>query len=685
MDYILKLSDSLELYLLNDEFNINRAAGAVNGTSAEPTGGTRTVVDTNGKLSITGGQLSILSNNSAWGPIIYYPQVTRTAGKILVDQFTVSSAAEGYPLGWRTSTGGQGQAGAFAYYIGSLYFEDSGVFGNENTKVAESLGTGTTYQLASVLRGTGAYGFIKGGVYTNWTLLYSHNSNSTATLYPAISNYSAVFTSDNIRIPTATWLPTPLAYDTFTRADGAIGSSETTGPDSQTTPSLAWTGGAISSNKNVITPTLGGELWDADASVFTSGTYAWVAQSTNTLANVSNSLEVTYVDNSYGVTEYLRDASDLSSNLTIGQWYGLQFDAKVNAGSSVEFKLYDTVNILGPTITNTDFQTQHIAFRGLSTTGSYLYHRLMGTGEKTYWDNLSLKPLTLSSLFSSVSTSDADVIADANVTMTAGTQAGLVLNLDSTSSPANFLIAYHDGTNVYLDKNVGGTYTNLISATTTYSAGATLRVITYHSDASTLKVRVYYNNAMVGTEQTVTDAGIRENTLHGLFSTYSGNTFDNFTLWARGTGGEYNGLDDTRGISEVTMVEIRKFLSDGINFSDSLIKRVVTPKLENLILLETPIKVLNIAKIESQSFSEKVANNETISFSENLSIIESIKLGQDRKLSVNDSLTISESLARTGDTLRLVFVENVNLSVLIDSAYFIRRAGDTAFMRTNYP
>ncbi|KKS80326.1 MAG: hypothetical protein UV55_C0042G0001, partial [Candidatus Gottesmanbacteria bacterium GW2011_GWC1_43_10] len=178
----------------------------------------------------------------------------------------------------------------------------------------------------------------------------------------------------------------------------------------------------------------------------------------------------------------------------------------------------------------------------ISATATYIRNQGMGAGEIAYWDNLTLKPLTLSSLFSSVSTSDKDVVASADVTMTAGTQAGVVTNLDSASSPANFLIAYHDGTRVKLDKNVAGTYTNLISAIATYSAGATLRVITYHSDASTLKVRVYYNNALVGTEQTVTDAGIISNTLHGLFSTYSGNTFDNFTLFARGSDGEYAGI-----------------------------------------------------------------------------------------------------------------------------------------------
>jgi len=143
-------------------------------------------------------------------------------------------------------------------------------------------------------------------------------------------------------------------------------------------------------------------------------------------------------------------------------------------------------------------------------------------------DDFSTKPLTLSSLFSTVSTSDADVIADANITLTAGTQAGLVLNLDSTSSPANFIIVYHDGTSVKVDEAVAGVYTNKQTTTVTYSAGATLRAIREGT-----KLRVYYNNALVGAELTMT---ANTNTKHGLFSTYSGNSFDNFTLWPRGSG-----------------------------------------------------------------------------------------------------------------------------------------------------
>jgi len=247
--------------------------------------------------------------------------------------------------------------------------------------------------------------------------------------------------------------------------------------------------------------------------------------------------------------------------MTTGLWYTLNLNTKVNAGTSVRIGVNDGISLqYGRNETATTFTPYVTTFRARQSSSAYMVLNGMGTGEIFWIDDLSVKPLTLSSLFSSVSTSDADVIADANVTLTAGTQAGLVTNLDSTSTPANFLIAYHDGTNVKLDKNVAGTYTNLISAAATYSAGATLRVITYTSSGS-LKVRVYYNNALVGSEQTVSDAGIISNTKHGLFSTYSGNTFDNFTLWARGTGNEYVNLPDTdltatRAIPRPTLCQI---------------------------------------------------------------------------------------------------------------------------------
>src|SRR3990167_5136885 len=63
-------------YLLRDIFNDNRSAGAVNGTLINP--GTRTVTDTNSKLSIAGGVLDFATGGAGTGnPGLWYDAQTR--------------------------------------------------------------------------------------------------------------------------------------------------------------------------------------------------------------------------------------------------------------------------------------------------------------------------------------------------------------------------------------------------------------------------------------------------------------------------------------------------------------------------------------------------------------------------------------------------------------------------------
>ena len=511
-------------YTLNDQFTTDRSAGAVNGTSAEPTGGTRTVVDTNSKLSISSSQLSFATGGVAEGnPGLWYPVETRTAGKIMLG--TVTASGGDIDIGFDS-----GQAGNIREGLGlspGALITFVRMAGNSITTGA--MVSGTTYQTASVLRSTGMYYYIKGGTYTNWTLLYI-SSVSAGNMYPGLTANAttAIFTADNIRIPTSTWLPTPLAYDTFTRGDGAIGSSETTGPDSQTTPSLAWTGGAISSNKNVITPSLGSELvtnggFDTDTTNWTA-LYSSLSSVAGGYSNNALQIETTAGSVRGGV------AYQLISSSGLGKWYTLSLYHKNGTVGGRILVGSPGVNNIDLGNQNDDNWTNHIySFRGSQNdTNLSLLSNSLTVGATSLYDSVSVKQLTLSSLFSSVSTSDADVIADANVTLTAGTQAGLVLNLDSTSSPANFIIVYHDGTSVKVDEAVAGVYTNKQTTTVTYSAGATLRAIREGT-----KLRVYYNNALVGAELTMT---ANTNTKHGLFSTYSGNTFDDFTLWPRGSG-----------------------------------------------------------------------------------------------------------------------------------------------------
>jgi len=160
--------------------------------------------------------------------------------------------------------------------------------------------------------------------------------------------------------------------------------------------------------------------------------------------------------------------------------------------------------------------------RKLATVG-----RTQVAGRTTWYiDDASVKALTLSDLIACVEAGRADVVASVELdTVVKFTQAGLIVNLDDEAMPANFVVAYHDGTNCRLDKCVAGTYTSVINAAVAYAAGATIQV-----QKSGTSYKLYYNGAQVGVTSTISDAGIINNTKHGLFSTYSGNQLDDFSL-----------------------------------------------------------------------------------------------------------------------------------------------------------
>ncbi len=143
--------------------------------------------------------------------------------------------------------------------------------------------------------------------------------------------------------------------------------------------------------------TLGSDLFNVGAGVFTSGTYSWVPYGTNTIENDSNSLKVTYVNNSQCAYDFLRSGdSDLSSDMVIKNLYKLTVDAKVNAGSSVRLnKSFGGSDSNNSIITVTDFTT--VIFYGTaqsSVRDSYINFSLMGSGEIIWLDNLVLKNVT---------------------------------------------------------------------------------------------------------------------------------------------------------------------------------------------------------------------------------------------------------------------------------------------------
>lgn len=274
---------------------------------------------------------------------------------------------------------------------------------------------------------------------------------------------------------------------------------------------FVWTGStwSISGGKAVNAPTLGSELFtnpgfDSDTA-WTKGT-GWTIGSGQATRNTASG-----------------GASLTQAVFTAGLWHQISWDLAAYVSGNIFAQFGDTTNT-GPAKTT---PASYIDIKVATGTAGGI--RSSGTPNNATVDNVSGKALTTSSLFYTINTAYSAVKVKATPTLTASTQAGVVVCLDSAASPANFLIAYHNGTNVRLDKCVGGTYTNLINASATYVAGAEIELITTTSGGNLL-VDVNYNGAAVGTQQTVSDAGIVSNTIHGLFSTYSGNQFDSFTL-----------------------------------------------------------------------------------------------------------------------------------------------------------
>jgi lysophospholipase L1-like esterase len=199
-----------EAYLLRDDFTVNVAAGSLNGTLATPGPGIRSVVDTESKMSISGGELTFAGRASpGWGdPRINYPVQARVAGKML---FNRSKSVAYYTFGYGSNPLGQPYQGAINFDASAFWMA------NEN-----SAGPfiyypiiGKIYSTVLIQRAAGMFFF----VYDAVPRLYHHSQTyNGASLYPSIATYNGTVHHKTIRIPVNRWLPMPLISDGFSAA-----------------------------------------------------------------------------------------------------------------------------------------------------------------------------------------------------------------------------------------------------------------------------------------------------------------------------------------------------------------------------------------------------------------------------------------------------------------------------------
>lgn len=521
------LIETPNVYLIDDEFGRDAAAGSIPAV-AQPGPGERTVTDGNSKLSIAGGLAVFDTGGVGHGdPSMWYDVQTRTAGMVAIAKWIGTGNVS---VGWDSNQAGQP--------VEAVNLSATNVRAYASIAGFLAVGTvtnGGTYTLASVLRSTGSYSFIIGGTqYPTWTFLWPGTYDSTAALYLVLHTYQGGASCEFVRVPAALWKPRPLAYDSFTRANGVIGSSEATGPDGQRAPVVAWTGGAtwtVASGKMVNTPNEG-------ANVVVNGDFAidsgWTkSEVTITIADGS----LTFTNS----TQY-QNARTIVPPLILGSWYAYSVDVTGLAAEICAFQEGGNTSIrlitedgtyTGVTrITETGGSQGDITIKTLTANASFVV------------DNVIFHPLTLSELINTPDLGVANIVAEIEIAVDpAGTQAGLAIGWDSQSSPANGILVYHDGTNVKIDKNVAGTWTAVQSTATTFSANAKLVCV---RDGSA--VTAYYNNALIGSAQTISDAAILAGTRHGAFCTNATPTMDNVLIFPR-TGGNYPDLNRWGGVN----------------------------------------------------------------------------------------------------------------------------------------
>jgi hypothetical protein len=384
----LSLNEVVNSYLLYDKFTTTVAAGSVNNTSAEPTGGVRTVTDTNSKLSISSGVASFVTGGVGVGdPGLWYPTQARKAGRTLLSLVNTTGAAS-VTFGWTVAANTTTQE--------TIRLAASNALHQVSDATVITIGTytnNTDYQLCTILRAAGTFFFIKGGTeFPNWTLVWlSGNRNSS--MFPGTHSpgTTTIFTVDNIRIPVATFIPQPLLYDTFTRSNGAIGSTESTGPDSQSLTPLVWSGSTwtVASNLATNTPVYGSELvLNGD---FTTDTTNWTA-SGSTLASVAggvsgNCLQVTNSGAAAGFGYQ-------SFTTVIGQYYKATISGKNGTGASggtvkIGTAAGGTQNSSKDINSAGSFTTVDIYFRATATTTFVsLVLKTTVTSDTTLFDNV---------------------------------------------------------------------------------------------------------------------------------------------------------------------------------------------------------------------------------------------------------------------------------------------------------
>ena len=554
-------------YLWNDEFTNALAAASVHGSPMTPSPGTRTVVDAESKLSIADGKLFFNGGKAvpaygdpgAWADTA----ITRKAGKIVAFKFMVNDATTAIELGLDTDKTGEIAGQRLRIASDTLKIYDGTTAGPTVFVPLD----GVEYTMVFVTRTTGILVYLKSGT-GYYKYLGETTINNTATLYAGIANYSAVAYCDFVRLPKRLWLPAPLLSDSFTgdagTADGrtpdGAGHLETSGLGSGGTD-YTWSGsGAVDGSGNlVITPTLGEELltdggfenWTSDTNLTSWTEYSEGLSTIHKESTIKRSGSYACRFDIDAVNSFFEVYRTISNS--VGDWISAEIYCRgTSATDSCRIGFQNITLTTALVVSNADF-TRIERTGKLVTQNSFVEFMSAGinTLSSIYGDDFSVKKLTISTCFQTVTLLTTDIEIIAAFTMLTGLQAGVVIGLNEAGT--SFIIAYHDGNGkVKLEICEAGTYTTKSTVANTYVAGAEIRLRRTLNETTVLtELWLYYGGVLQGSGPTTTLSAGESTNLSGLkvglFSTSESNNFSKCVIRPVGSNNEYSILNSLVG------------------------------------------------------------------------------------------------------------------------------------------
>lgn len=275
-------------------------------------------------------------------------------------------------------------------------------------------------------------------------------------------------------------------------------------------------------------PTLGSELLvNGNLETWTTATNAgtW-AESVAGTSTVNQETSVTHGGSNAARLDV--DGSNSSVLISqavttvVGTWYQMSVWSKANTGTPTMAMNGGPADVIKTL--STTYAQYFITARVTATSSTIILKRSTSSNSSLYFDDASYKALTLNQLFAFRTGNVNPGALSATGTIVAHTYAGVAYGWDSYTAPTTGILAIHDGgTGIHLLKCVAGTWTAVLSTSATYAAGILPRIV--NSAANTYQL--WYNNVQRGADQTISDAGT--GTLHGVFSTYSGNAITGFS------------------------------------------------------------------------------------------------------------------------------------------------------------